>query len=194
MPRKGHIIVVSAPSGAGKTTLLRYLHRRMPDLHYSISATTRPPRKNEIPGEDYYFMDKLEFSQKAEQGEFAEWQKVHDNYYGSPREPIDRAVSEGWTVVMDIDVQGKLQLDTVYPDAVGILILPPSMEALETRLRRRGTDSEYVIKRRLENASAEITVAETQGKYEYTILNDDLEKAKQEIVQLVEKIVHGEEK
>ncbi len=193
MSPKGHIIVVSAPSGAGKTTLLRYLHRRMPDLQYSISATTRPPRNNEIPGEDYYFMDKSEFTQKAEQGEFAEWQKVHDNYYGSPREPIDRAVSEGNTVVMDIDVQGKLQLDKVYPDAVGILILPPSMEALEERLRRRGTDSEYVIKRRLENALDEIRIAKTKGKYEHTLLNDDLENAKLEIGDLVEHIVHKEQ-
>jgi len=181
--------VFSAPSGAGKSTLLTYLVESVPNLVYSISATTRRPRAGEVDGTHYFFMTKEEFERRAANSEFAEWQAVHGNFYGTPRAFIDSVVDSGRHVVMDIDVFGKKKFDAAYPEAVGVLILPPSMERLEERLRSRGTDSEETIRLRLENARVEVEAARSEGKYEYEIVNDDLEAAKAEVVALAGKII-----
>jgi guanylate kinase len=186
---KGKIIVFSAPSGAGKTTLLDHLRATFPRLVYSISATTRPPRAHERNGEHYYFLSETEFKRRIEENAFAEWQVVHGNYYGTPKATIDGAIEEGKHVVMDIDVYGKRMFDQAYPDAVGILILPPSMEVLEQRLRARGTESSESLETRLNNARKEMDFGKTRGKYEYTIINDTLEKAKETVVRIVEEII-----
>ncbi len=186
---RGRILVFSAPSGAGKTTLLDYLREQIPGLVYSISATTRPPRPGERNGVHYQFMSTDEFRECIERDELAEWQEVHGNYYGTPRAPIDDAVARGRHVVMDIDVYGKKTFDRHYPDAVGILIVPPSWEALERRLRDRGTDSEDTIRLRLRNAREEVRVAREEGKYEYEIVNDDLEAAKRKLLRLVKRLI-----
>ncbi|HON09335.1 MAG TPA: guanylate kinase [Chitinispirillaceae bacterium] len=187
--KTGKIFVFSAPSGAGKTTILDYLRASIPDLVYSISATTRKPRKGEVDGLHYFFLSEQEFKSRIESGEFAEWALVHGNYYGTPRSFIDQVISSGKHIVMDIDVFGKKQFDRIYPEAVGILILPPSMEELEKRLRNRSSDDEETIRTRLKNAVTEIEFARSQGKYEYTIINDDLGRTKREVEELVRSLI-----
>lgn len=189
--KKGKVIVFSAASGAGKTTILDRLREEMPELVYSISATTRPPREGEIDGTHYFFLSVDDFKRKIEEDAFAEWAEVHNNFYGTPKEFIDNTVNSGKTIIMDIDVYGKITFDKAYPKAVGVFILPPSMEILEKRLRGRGTDSDEVIATRLKNAVEENSFSEEKGKYEYKIVNDDLEVAVKETVQLVQKIIES---
>ena len=186
--KSGKIIIFSAASGAGKTTILDHLRSAMPDLVYSISATTRKPRSHEKNGVHYFFMSVDEFKEKIEADEFAEWEEVHGNYYGTPKSFINQNIQAGRHVVMDIDVYGKAKFDKAYPDAIGIFIKPPSPEELEKRLRKRGTDSEDTITLRLKNAEMETAFAEDRGKYEYTIVNDDLKKTKSEVINLVRKL------
>ncbi|MFW5774829.1 MAG: guanylate kinase [Chitinivibrionales bacterium] len=188
---QGRIIVFSAPSGAGKTTLLDYLREKIPELVYSISATTRPARPHEKNGIHYFFLSEQEFKDKINRNEFAEWEVVHGNYYGTPRSFIDSHIQQGKHVVMDIDVWGKTKFDALYPQATGILILPPSMVELEKRLRSRATDADEVIRTRLENARKEIAYAKTHGKYEYTIVNDDLTRVQQQLLRIVGGLIHS---
>jgi guanylate kinase len=130
-------------------------------------------------------MNEKEFKRRADKGEFAEWALVHGSYYGTPKSFIDASVKNGRHVIMDIDVAGKKKFDRAYPEAVGVLVLPPSMEELERRLRKRGSDGEDTIRLRLVNASREIGFAKSEGKYEYTIVNDDLSRAQQEAARIV---------
>jgi guanylate kinase len=189
--KQGKIIVFSAPSGAGKTTLLNYLRVCIPSLVYSISATTRPPRRGEENGIHYFFMSEEAFKKKIDEEGFAEWQMVHGNYYGTPRSFIDQTVVEGRHIIMDMDVFGKTKFDKIYPGAVGILIVPPGMDVLEKRLRERNSDTEEVIQRRMTNAHVEMNYALCEGKYEHRIVNDELEKAKKETLELVETIIRS---
>ena len=182
---RGKVFVFSAPSGAGKTTLLNYLKSAVPGLVYSISATTRKPRDGEVDGVHYFFLTEEEFKSRIEKNEFAEWALVHGNYYGTPKSFIDETIAGGLHIIMDIDVFGKKTFDKSYPDAIGILILPPSMELLEKRLRGRGSDDEETVRTRLKNAMTEMNFARDQGKYEFTIINDDLERAKSETEQVI---------
>jgi guanylate kinase len=182
---RGKVFVFSAPSGAGKTTLLSYLRTAIPGLVYSISATTRRPRDGEVDGVHYFFLSEQEFKRRIENNEFAEWALVHGNYYGTPKSFIEETIAGGLHIIMDIDVFGKKTFDKSYPEAIGILILPPSMELLEKRLRGRGSDDEETVRTRLKNAMIEIDFARDQGKYEFTIVNDDLEKAKSETEQVI---------
>lgn len=189
-PGYGKIIVFSAASGAGKTTILNYLKKIIPDLVYSISATTRPARKHEKNGIHYFFLAISEFKQKIKNHEFAEWAQVHENYYGTPKKFIDATIQSGKTIIMDIDVFGKASFDKVYPEALGIFIKPPSLEELEKRLYNRQTDSNEVIALRLANARKEMEFAEKKGKYEYTIVNDNLAETCTEVTLLVKKILN----
>jgi guanylate kinase len=152
---------------------------------YSISATTRPPRKGEINGKHYFFITEDEFKRKISQGEFAEWAVVHGHFYGTPRSFIDDIISSGRNIIMDIDVVGKKKFDALYPDAVGILLVPPSISVLRQRLQGRKTDSEETINIRIANAVKEMDFAGKEGKYEYTVTNDDLEKAKSDVAAIV---------
>jgi guanylate kinase len=163
----------------------------VPGTVYSISATTRPPRPGEAHGKSYFFMTEGEFRRRAGRGEFAEWAEVHGYCYGTPKRFIDENVQKARHVVMDIDVAGKMKFDRVYPEAVGILVLPPDMAELERRLRSRASDSEETIRVRLENAAREIESARSRGKYEFTIVNDDLSRARQEAVRIVRAAVGG---
>jgi guanylate kinase len=182
----GKIFVFSAPSGAGKTTLLNYLKSTIQGLVYSISATTRKPRDGEVNGLHYFFLTEEEFRKKIENSEFAEWAMVHGNYYGTPKSFIDETLERGLHIIMDIDVFGKKTFDKAYPNAIGILILPPDLQVLEQRLRGRKSDSDETIKTRLKNAETEISFAHREGKYEYTVINANLKKAKEELKKLVE--------
>ena len=183
--KKGTIFVFSAPSGAGKTTILNHLKAKIPNLVYSISATTRRPREGEVHGVHYFFYSVDEFKARIEQDEFAEWALVHGNYYGTPKSFIDATIAQGLHIVMDIDVFGKKNFDKSYPDAIGILILPPSMEILEKRLRGRGSDDEATIQKRLTNAITEMNFAKAEGKYEYTIINNNLKTAEAEASSII---------
>ena len=178
---KNKLFVMSAASGAGKTTLKDLVIKDFPDIKYSISATTRKPREGEIDGVHYFFKTKEEFEQMIKDDALVEYNLVHGNYYGTPKSFVEKTLAEGNRVLFDLDVFGKVNFDKVYPNATGIFILPPSDEELERRLRGRGTDSEEVIQLRLANAKKEIEFAKTKGKYEYTIVNDDLQKAADEL-------------
>ena len=178
---KNKLFVMSAASGAGKTTLKDKVIGEFPDIVYSISATTRKPREGEVDGVHYFFKTKKEFEKLIKEDGLIEWNEVHGNYYGTPKFFVEDMLRQGKRVLFDLDVFGKVNFDKVYPDATGILILPPSEEELERRLRGRGTDSEEVIRLRLENAKKEMEFAKTKGKYEYTIINDDLERAADEL-------------
>ena len=178
------MIVVSAPSGAGKSTLCNRLVEEFPKIAYSISCTTRSPRGDEEDGVHYYFLSKKEFKERAKNGEFLEYAKVHGNYYGTLEDSVLFAMEEGCHVLLDIDVQGAQQLrDSLtrlsprHPIRRGfmdIFISPPSIEELERRLRGRGTDAEHVVRKRLDNAKGEMDHA---AEYASQVVNDDLEKA-----------------
>lgn len=168
---RGRLFVVSAPSGAGKSTLCQAARERLPDLVYSVSTTTRPPRPGEVEGRDYFFVSPEAFRQGIAAGQWAEWAQVHDNYYGTSADFIDSHLSAGRDVLLDIDVQGAAQILARYPDTVTIFIMAPSLEALRERLVRRGQDDAAVIEKRLRNAAAEI--ARKDG-YRHLVVNDDL--------------------
>jgi guanylate kinase len=178
-------VILSAPSGGGKTTIARMLLARRPDLGYSVSCTTRAPRTGEVQGRDYYFISRAEFIAKREQGAFAESAEVHGNLYGTLRAEVERVMSDGKHVVMDIDVQGAVQFIRAFPLSVTIFILPPSAEVLLERLRSRKTESPAQLAARLQSALQEL---QQVGEYEYVVVNDDLERA----VSSVESIVDAE--
>lgn len=176
------VVVVSGPSGAGKSSFVKTLLEQGPDLVYSVSATTRPRRPHEAEGQDYFFLTQDEFRRRVDAGEFVEHARVHGEWYGTLRSQIDDALRAGRNVLLDIDVQGGKAVRRVYPDGVFIFILPPSMEALEARLRHRATDTDERIRLRLENARREIP---TVMEYDYSIVNDDFETASRRAVAIV---------
>lgn len=154
---------------------------------YSISATTRAPREGEVDGTHYFFKSRDEFKRMIENNELVEWNEVHGNFYGTPKSFVEKMLSEGKRVLFDLDVFGKVNFDKVYPEAIGILILPPSLEILEQRLRNRHTDSDEVISLRLHNARKEIEFAKQNGKYEYKIVNDNLDDAVNQLRKILSK-------
>jgi len=166
--------VVSAPSGAGKTTLCDAARRHLPDLLYSVSSTTRAPRVGEQEGRDYFFVTEAQFRRGIDTGQWAEWARVHGNYYGTAARFIEDHLDAGRDVILDIDVQGATQIVRRYPDAVTIFIMAPSMEILRQRITARGLDSGAVIDKRMKNAEAEIAC---RGMYRHVVVNDDLEVA-----------------
>lgn len=171
--RRGLMFVLSSPSGAGKTTLSRMLLEREPGLKMSVSATTRPKRPGEVEARDYFFVDKKKFETMVEQGELLEWATVFDNLYGTPRAPVEAALSVGQDVLFDIDWQGTQQLhQKAQADVVRVFILPPSLDELHRRLIGRGTDSAEVIAARMARAQAEIS---HWDGYDYVVVNDEVE-------------------
>jgi guanylate kinase len=179
---KGRIFVVSAPSGGGKTTLCRDLLKNFPEISYSISHTTRQRRKNEKDGEDYYFISTDDFEEKIEQGFWLEWAKVHTNYYGTSQKHLEKQANQGLNVLLEIDIKGAKQIKKLFPDAVTIFIMAPSLAVLEKRLKQRATDTEDIINIRLKNARSEI---DQKDFYDYIIVNDQLDKACESICEIV---------
>lgn len=180
--RKPVLFVVSAPSGAGKSTLIRRVRSCLPDLFYSVSCTTRPPRDGEIESVDYYFLDKPRFLEMIQKGGFLEWKEVHGAMYGTPIGPIRSALDNGQRCIMDIDVKGAFDVFEKIKESVGIFIIPPSLRVLEERLRRRKTDSEESIRLRLENAEKELQCVTL---FSHGIVNDDLERATKELIDVI---------
>ena len=176
------VVVVSGPSGAGKSSFVKALLDEGPELRYSVSATTRARRSHETDGRDYFFLTREEFTRRADAGQFGEWAHVHGEMYGTLRSQPDAALRQGRNLLLDVDVQGGKSVRQAYPDGVFIFVLPPTLEALEARLRGRGTDSEERIRLRLENARREIPMAR---EYEYAVVNDDLAAASRKVVSIV---------
>ncbi|MGD0015013.1 MAG: guanylate kinase [Bryobacteraceae bacterium] len=176
------VFILSAPSGSGKSTLVRRLLEQDPSLLFSISYTTRTPRGQETPGQDYIFVSRQEFEAAIARDEFLEWAEVFGNYYGTHHSFLDRARAEGKDLLLDIDVQGERQLKARVPDAVAVFVLAPSRSELEHRLRTRSEDSEQVIGRRLQGAAMEIR---NFSAYDYVLINREIEKSVDTLASIV---------
>ena len=186
---KGIIIAVSAPSGTGKTTIVKKILDEYPDLIFSVSATTRQKRDYEVEGVDYFFITEDEFKKKIDNGEFVEWEKFYDYYYGTYKSFIEKNIESGKSVILEIDVYGALSLKKIYPESILIFIYPPSFEELKNRLKNRNTEDETDYKKRIERAKMELSL---KPKFDYLIENKDLEKALSETKSLISKIIkHG---
>lgn len=182
LEHRGNVFVLSAPSGAGKSTLAKRLVRETDGLIFSISTTTRPPRPNEVDGRDYFFVDDASFDEMVAAGGFLEWVQVYAHRYGTGREWLERTLSTGVDVLLDIETTGALNIHKAVPDAVMIFLMPPSAEELERRLRGRGSDTEAQISLRLKHARHEMELFEA---YDYLIINDDLERAYRQLESVV---------
>ena len=176
------VFIISAPSGSGKSTLVHRLLETVPNLAFSISYTTRPPRPAETDGVDYVFITRGDFENRLARGEFLEYAEVFGNYYGTNRESFERAIQEGWDLVLDIDVQGARQLKVAIPEAISMFVLPPSREVLEQRLRARSQDSEEVIQRRLQGAADEVR---NYTQYDYVLINREIEESAARLASIV---------
>jgi len=180
---RGRLFVIAAPSGAGKTSLVKALLERKPELHVSISYTTRPKRATEEDGREYHFVSVGDFQQLRDQGQFLEYAQVFDNFYGTGRRPVETELARGHNVVLEIDWQGAQQVRKALPECVTIFILPPSRASLEERLRNRRTDSEAVIARRLRDAVGDMS---HWNEFNYVVINDRFEKAVSDLASIVE--------
>jgi len=180
----GKLFVVTAPSGAGKTSLIDAVMKDDPTLKISVSYTTRKPRPGEKDGVDYHYVDERRFRAMQQRGDFLESAQVHGNHYGTAKRVILDAVAGGDDIILEIDWQGAQQVRRLYPDAVGIFILPPSVEELERRMRRRAQDAEAVIRQRLANAREELAHAD---EFKYVIINKDFETARRELASIIER-------
>ena len=176
--KTGKTFIISGPSGVGKSTVLRELLRDRDDLYFSISATTRTPREGEIDGVHYHFINVDRFREMIQEDEFLEYAEYVGNFYGTPKRFVDEAMEQGEDVILDIEVQGALQVVHKRPDVVRIFIAPPSWQALEERLTSRGTDSPEKVQKRLVRAKVELQTANT---YDYFVINDTVERAVREI-------------
>jgi len=175
---KGDIFVISAPSGTGKTTLIRILMSRFPEMVFSVSCTTRPPRPGELHGRDYFFITETEFKNMVEHGEMLEWAKVHGHYYGTPLPFIKEKLAAGKDIILDIDVQGARQVKEKLPEAILIFIIPPSLKELKKRLLKRSTESLEIIAKRLKVAQKEIEMAK---EFDFIVVNTEIKTALKEL-------------
>ena len=185
---KRKVLIISAPSGAGKSTLVSHLLKAGLPLMFSVSATSRKPRGNEVDGREYYFITAAEFRRRVRHGEFVEWQEVYkDHYYGTLHRELDRINGEGKIPLFDVDVMGGINLKNIFgEDALSVFVMPPSVEELRNRLVKRGNDSPEKIEMRVEKAASEILLAD---RFDLVIINDDLETACAEIMRIVTEFI-----
>ena len=181
--KQGRLIVISGPSGTGKGSIIKKVMERWPAAEFSISMTTRGKREGEEHGVHYYFATREEFEATIEDGGFLEWADVFGNYYGTPKAPVEKRLAEGADIILDIDIQGAMNVRKAMPGAVLIFILPPSIKELRRRLEHRGTDAQDVIEKRLAKALTEIGTAR---EYDYVVGNDDLDVAAEQVLSIVQ--------
>jgi|TARA_B100001750_G_scaffold82209_1_gene65253 guanylate kinase len=184
-----NLITISAPSGSGKTTLCKMLQDERSDISWSVSCTTRAPRPNEIDGIDYYFNSRDQFMKSIADDAFAEWEDVHGQYYGTLKLNLDTAIANNTILLLELDVKGSMSIVQLYPEqSFSIFILPPSIEHLRHRLRNRGTDTESRINERLKRFEREM---EYKSKFDYVLINEDLEVASRELIEVVNGLKEG---
>lgn len=180
---KGVLVILSGPSGSGKDTVISELKKRNVDIRQSISATTRPPREGEKDGVDYYFIDVPTFEQKIREGYFLEYVRYGSNYYGTPREAVEKLVNDGISVLLKIEVEGAGNIRNVFPDVVSVFLIPPSLDVLAKRLRGRGTETEESFCSRFAIASRELCRA---SEYDYVVINDDLDDCVKQVCSILD--------
>lgn len=181
----GKVVVVTGPSGVGKSTLLSRLREEM-DVAFSVSATTRSPRPGETEGQSYYFLSRGEFQKRIDENEMLEWAEVYDNLYGTPAGPVQQAVRAGRTVVMDIDLQGAIQVNAKMPEATFVMILPPDEDELRRRLIGRGTENPAQLAQRIGKAQKEIQQGRSSGVFDHYVVNDQLDRAVEELKDILQ--------
>jgi guanylate kinase len=179
---RGILFVVSSPSGGGKGTLIQRVLKKIPDLSYSVSFTTRAPRSGEVDGREYFFVSQEKFEQMASDNEFLEWANVHGKLYGTSSKQVFAEISEGRDIILEVDVQGAASVRSLVPDSVSVFILPPSFEVLKQRLEARGTDSAEELELRLRNAPVELN---DYSAFQYMILNDNMDQAADQLAAIV---------
>ncbi len=179
---RGILFVVSSPSGGGKGTLIQRVLKKVPNLSYSVSFTTRAPRNGEVNGREYFFVDRENFEAMVTAGEFLEWAHVHGKLYGTASKQVAHEIAEGRDIILEVDVQGAASVRTLMADSVSIFILPPSFEVLRERLRARGTDSPEELDQRLRRAPFEL---KDYSAFEYVILNDDVDRAANQMAAII---------
>lgn len=179
---EGFLLVISGPSGCGKGTVSKALLERNSDIEFSISSTTRKKRKGEEDGVNYFFVDEEEFEDRVKNNEFLEYAFVHNNYYGTPRDFVLEEIEKGEIVLLEIDVQGAMQVKKNYKNVVFVFLLPPNMAELKNRITKRGTESEEAINRRFENAFEELSFV---GEYDYFVVNDEVDNAVNDIENII---------
>ncbi len=188
--RTGHLFIVSGPSGAGKGTLVAELLRRVPDTWASVSVTTRPPRAGESEGEHYFFVDDARFDELIATGGLLEWAEVHGNRYGTPCVAVTEMVESGRQVILEIDPQGAFQVRDLMPESILLFIRPPSLEELRRRLRNRSSETDQQVAERMRTAEREL---ELVGTYDHVVINDDVARATEELVAIIDSYANDEE-
>lgn len=183
--KRGKLIVITGPSGAGKTSICRALLEQLPDTVWSVSATTRPMRPGDTPNESYQFVSREEFEAREAAGEFLEAADYVGHRYGTPRRPVEQAIETGKNIILEIDVQGGMQVASRMPDSVRIFVLPPSPESLRARLEGRRTEAAEQLAKRLAQADGEIATARDSGQYPHFVVNDVLESTIEEVKQII---------
>jgi guanylate kinase len=189
LENKGRIIAVSAPSGGGKTSVVKRIIKDFPELVFSISATTRPKRTNEINGVEYFFVTEKEFEEKIANDEFIEWERFYDYYYGTLKRFVDDNINLGKSVLFEVDVKGALSLKKIYPDSILIYIDPPSFDELVKRLIDRRTESESDLQKRIDRAKMELSY---KDKFDYIFINDELHKVYECVKSLIKEKINKE--
>ncbi len=183
------IIVISSPSGGGKTSIVKNVLKEFPEIVFSISATTRPKRSNEIDGVDYYFISEEQFLEKIQRDEFIEWERFYDYYYGTPKELVNNTLKNNKSILLELDVKGALSVKKLYPDSIIIFIDVPSFEELVKRLQIRNTESETDFKKRIERAKMELSY---KDKFDYIFVNKDLNEVTNQVINLLKNILNKE--